>query len=280
VFRPAFVPGLSASVDFSSISLHGFAGGLGFNNILLTINSQGSASPYFANLAVDGFPGTPGATQPFTQPGQLLSFLTNATTGRGDPAQANRLYLVDQFRNLATLIEHSYTFNIEYALRTQRFGSFALATTGAIFSKFSFQDLPGRPFIEYAGHTNNAGASGGFGGTLPKFRAYTTVDWTLGNLDFTLGNSYVSSTTDTGVNGTSTPEIPVASYRTWDARLAYQHRLAADADGASLTLALGANNFTNAMPPLAARAFLDNNADVATFSPLGRLIYATVSASF
>jgi iron complex outermembrane receptor protein len=34
------------------------------------------------------------------------------------------------------------------------------------------------------------------------------------------------------------------------------------------------------MPPLAPRAFLDNNADVSTFSPIGRLIYATLSVSF
>jgi iron complex outermembrane receptor protein len=33
------------------------------------------------------------------------------------------------------------------------------------------------------------------------------------------------------------------------------------------------------MPPLAPRAFLDNNADVATFSPIGRLIYLTVAVS-
>jgi len=34
------------------------------------------------------------------------------------------------------------------------------------------------------------------------------------------------------------------------------------------------------MPPLAPRAFLDNNADVATFSPLGRLIYCSLVVSF
>ena len=279
-FRPIFVPGLTASVDFSSITLHGFAGGLGFNNILLTINQLGSASPYFANLAVDNFPGAPGATQPFTQPGQLLAFLTNATTGRGDPGQANRLYLIDQFRNLATLIEHSYTFNIDYTVQTQRLGNFEIATTGAVFSMFNFQDLPGNPFIEYAGHTNNAGASGGFGGTLPKFRAYTTLDWTFHNFDLTVGNTYVSSTTDTGVNGNSTPEIPVSRYVSWDTRLAYDMHLNGTEAGRAVTLAIGANNLTNKMPPLATRAFLDNNADVATFSPLGRLIYGTVSVSF
>jgi iron complex outermembrane receptor protein len=47
-----------------------------------------------------------------------------------------------------------------------------------------------------------------------------------------------------------------------------------------MTFALGINNIADRMPPLAPRAFLDNNADVSTFSPLGRLIYATVSIVF
>jgi iron complex outermembrane recepter protein len=34
------------------------------------------------------------------------------------------------------------------------------------------------------------------------------------------------------------------------------------------------------MPPLAPRAFLDNNADVATFAPIGRLVYATLSVEW
>jgi iron complex outermembrane receptor protein len=41
--------------------------------------------------------------------------------------------------------------------------------------------------------------------------------------------------------------------------------------------AVGVNNLTNRMPPLAPRTFTDNNADVATYSPIGRLVYATVS---
>ncbi|MGH8315674.1 MAG: TonB-dependent receptor domain-containing protein, partial [Steroidobacterales bacterium] len=279
-FRPEFAPGLSVSADFSSISLHGFAGGLGFNNILLSINTLGSASPYFSNLAVDNFPGLPGATQPFANPGDLQTFLTSTVTGNGDPAQANRLYLIDQFRNLATLVEHSYIVNLEYAIPSESRGTFTVSTVGAIFSKFNFQDLPGHAFIEYAGHTNNAGASGGFGGTLPKYRFFTTLDWLFRNFDLTLSNTYVSSTTDTGVNGTSAPPINVDRYMAWDFRAAYDWKLSDSDTGRDVTFAVGVNNFTDEMPPLAPRAFLDNNADVATFSPIGRLIYGSVAVKF
>jgi iron complex outermembrane receptor protein len=280
VLQPNVIPGLSVAVDFSSITLNGFAGGLGFNNILNSINNLGAASPYFNNLGVDNFVGAAGASQPFTNPGQLKAFLTNAATKQGDPVQANRLYVVDQFRNLATLIEHSYTIDASYVVPTERAGTFTITSAGAIFTSFNFQDLPGNSYIQYAGTTNNAGGSGGFGGTLPKYRFFTTFDWTFHNVDLTVSNTYVSSTVDTGVNGTSTPTIPVASYTAWDARAAYDWQLPRLHEGSKLTVAVGVNNLTDRMPPLAPRAFLDNNADVSTFSPIGRLVYGTLAYTF
>ena len=274
VFKPDIVRGLTLAVDYSDITLTGFAGGLGFNNVLKSINTLGSASPYFNALAVGNFPGTAGATQPFTSPGDLLTYLTNPATGKGDPVKANNLYVVDFFRNLGALIEHSYTVSADYTVSTERVGTVSLATSGAIFNTFSFQGLPGQAYIEYAGHSNNTGV---FGGTLPKYRFYTTLNWSYHDWDLTVGNTYVASTTDTGANGTSTPEIPVSSYSSWDLRLAYDLHTE---QIKHLRLALGANNVTDRMPPLAARAFLDNNADVATFSPIGRLVYGSVSVEF
>jgi outer membrane receptor protein involved in Fe transport len=280
VFQPNFARGLNVSVDYSAITLNGFAGGIGFNTILGSINAFGAASPYFNNLAVGNFPGAAGASQPFVNPGDLQTFLTNPVTKQGDPAQANKLYVIDQFRNLATLIEHSYTIEASYVIPSERAGTFTISSNGAIFTSFNFQDLPGKPFIQYAGTTNNAGGSGGFGGTLPKYRFFTTFDWTYNNVDLTISNTYVSSTVDTGVNGTSTPTIPVASYYTFDARAAYDWPIPNFHEGTKITAAVGVNNIADRMPPLAPRAFLDNNADVSTFSPIGRLIYATLSVTF
>ncbi|MFL6605707.1 MAG: TonB-dependent receptor domain-containing protein [Steroidobacteraceae bacterium] len=277
VFQPDLVKGLSVTADFSSINLYGFAGGIGFNNILSSINTLGAASPFFSNLAVDGFVGAAGASQPFVNPGDLLKFLTNTATGQGIPAQAARLFVEDQFRNLAVLRERSYTLGANYVLPWDSLGTWRLSTNGAIFKSFKFQDLATHPFIEYAGASNNTGV---FGGTLPKYRFFSTVDWAYRNLDVTLNNTYVSGTNDTGANGTTSPAIPVASYLAWDLRIAYDWHLSNEQAGRVVTTALGANNFTNRMPPLAPRAFLDNNADVATFSPLGRLIYASVAVTF
>jgi hypothetical protein len=40
------------------------------------------------------------------------------------------------------------------------------------------------------------------------------------------------------------------------------------------------NNVADTMPPAAAAAFLDNRADIATYSPIGRFIYGSLSAEF
>lgn len=274
--RPNIVPGLSLAVDYSEITLKGFAGGIGFNNILSSINTLGSASPYFANLAVGAFPGTSGATQPFTHPGDLLAYLTNPATGKGDPTQANNLYLVDQFRNLASLEEKSLNVSGDYTIPTDNYGNFRISTAGAIFNEFKFQGLPGMAYIEYAGNANNTGV---FGGTLPKYRFYTTFNWAWKEWDVTVGNTWISSVNDTGANGTS-PPIHVGSYTSWDLRVGYDIRTEGGKAIKDIKIAVGMNNLANRMPPLAPRAFVDNNADVATYSPLGRLTYASLELQF
>ena len=265
VIKPAFLKGFTLTADYSDIVLRGFQAGIGFNNILSSVNTLGSASPYFANLAIGNFPGQAGASNPFAAPGALLSYLTNPATGKGDPTKAANLYLIDKFENNAELIEESWTLSAHYTIDTDHLGNFEIGTTGSIFDSFAFQGLPGQAFIQYAGHVTNAGV---FGGTLPKYHFYSSLDWVYRELDIGVANSYLSPVTDTGVNG-NLPPLPVSRYSAWDVRAAY--------DWHKVKAAVGVNNLTNRMPPLAPRTFTDNNADVATYSPIGRLVYATVS---
>ncbi|MGH8275342.1 MAG: hypothetical protein ACRETH_01455, partial [Steroidobacteraceae bacterium] len=267
VFKPALVKGLSLTADYSHIVLQGFQAGIGFNNILSSVNTVGSASPYFANLAIGNFPGLSGSSNPFTTPGALLAYLTNPATGKGDPTKAANLYAVDRFENNSELREESWNLGASYTVPTDRIGVFTVATTGSIFDSFTFEGLPGQAFIQYAGNVTNAGV---FGGTLPKYHFYTTLDWAYRDLDIGIANTYLSALNDTGPNGNLAP-LPVSRYFSWDLRAAY--------DWGKLKAALGANNLTNRMPPLAPRTFTDNNADVATYSPIGRLVYVTVSVT-
>jgi iron complex outermembrane receptor protein len=272
VIKPNLISNLVVTADYSYITLSGFQGGAGFNNILTSINSLGSASPFFNSLAVGGFPGA-GGTDPFTAPGSLLAFLTGAG-GKGSPAQAAQLYLVDYFRNLAQLLEESWNTTITYSIPTQSAGTFSLATNGTIFTSFEFNPgIAGLPSVQGAGASNNAAV---FGGTLPRYRFYSTLDWTYHDVDITLANTYASGVNDTGGSGTLAP-IRVSDYSTWDLRAAYDWHGGKVKD---LKFALGVNNLTNRMPPLDPRVNVDNNVDVSTYSPIGRLVYGTVSIGF
>ena len=270
VLKPQFATGLTVTADYSDIVLKGYQAGIGFNNILTSVNTLGAASPFFSNLAIGNFPGLAGASNPFATPGSLLAYLTNPATHQGDPAKANNLYLIDRFENNSELLEKSWTLSANYAIPTTRAGTFDIATSGSIFNSFDFQGLPGQAFIQYAGHATNAGV---FGGTLPKYHFYTTLDWARNGLELSVANTFLSAVTDTGPNGNLAP-LPVSRYFTWDLRAAYDWQTSLVKH---LKAAIGVNNLTNRMPPLAPRTFTDNNADVATYSPIGRLVYATVS---
>jgi iron complex outermembrane receptor protein len=151
---------------------------------------------------------------------------------------------------------------------------------------YKFQALSDQPFYEYAGFATNGGT--GVQGTLPKYRFYSTINWKYQNWDATLANTYISSVKDIGpggivfANSTTLRAIPVSSYTTWDVRVAYTDESRSNVLKfvKGWTVAAGMNNIANRMPPLAAQAFTDNNADVATYSPIGRLTYVTASVKF
>ena len=274
-FRPKRIEGLTVNADFSSINLYGFAGGIGFNNILKSVNAFGSASPFFNNLTTGNFANF-GGTDPFATPGALKTFLTDPATGNGDPAKAQQLYLIDRFTNLAVLRERSWTVGAQYVLPWTEDGTFTLATAGSVFSSFEFSDgLAGDPTIQYAGYASNLGV---FAGTLPKFRFYSTLDWSFHRLNVLLANTYVSSVEDAGLTGTL-PGLPVSSYSAWDLRATYDWALQG---GEKVTLGVGVNNIGDRMPPLAPRAFANQytNADIAAYSPIGRLVYGDLSVAF
>ncbi len=73
---------------------------------------------------------------------------------------------------------------------------------------------------------------------------------------------------------------PVPAYVSWDIRGTLNGSVIAGRYGKPWTVEFGVNTLTNALPPLATRAFPDNNADVSTYSPIGRLFYVGLNGVF
>jgi len=274
-FKPDFAPNLHASVQYTNTTYMGIAGGIGFNNIIADVNRLGSQSIFYHNLAMNNFPGAPGAAY-FSTPGAALSYL-NASPG----VNSMNLYAIDQFRNLGGLKLSTLDVNLGYTWKTSNFGQFDLDMTGTYLDSYEYQALPGQPFYQFAGVASNSPQAGG---TQPKWRSYAQMTWTDGPWTANLANNYISSVLDEGAGGATffnghVAALPVKAYSTFDARLAYQL-----AKGPwvvkQATFAVGVNNIGNVMPPYAPHAFTDNLADVGTYSPIGRLLYATFDVNF
>jgi iron complex outermembrane receptor protein len=213
-------------------------------------------------VAKNNFPGSPGAVG-FSNPGDLFNFLSVA-------GNANNLFAIDRFTNLGGVRARTFNINLDYLLRTEHYGDFTFDSTAAIFASYQFQALPGQKFYEYAGTSTNGGT--GVQGTLPKYRLYSSLDWQMNDWDVTLANSYIAAVDDLGAGG-------ITYYMTWDLHVAKSFNRTGEMLK-SFRVAAGINNIGDAMPPLSPIAFTDNNADVATYSPIGRLFYVSLDTKF
>jgi len=101
--------------------------------------------------------------------------------------------------------------------------------------------------------------------------APTTKDQFAGGLSFET-NSNLSTPTQ--------KSTPVASYMAWDVRFAFRGGALPTGFGKTWNVAVGVNNITNRRPPISPYAFQDNNADVASYSPIGRFGYVSASLKF
>ena len=276
VAQPNAIPGLHATVQYTSIDQRNIAGGIGFNNILADVNRLGSASIFFNNAAKNNFPGQPGAVQ-FSNPGDLLAFL-NAAPGVNN----NNLYVIDQFRNLGGIKLRTVDITVDYTIHTADYGEITLTTLATYLASYKYQALPSQAFYEFAGAVSNSPQAGG---TQPKWRAYTTIEWSYGPWDAVLANNFIDGVKDEGAGGFTVanagiPALAVGSYSTFDARVAYKLGSKVVPYMQEARLAVGVNNIGDRNPPLAPKAFPDNGADVSTYSPIGRLWYVQLMTKF
>jgi iron complex outermembrane receptor protein len=275
VIQPNAVPGLRATLQYTSINQRNIAGGIGFNNILGDVNRLGSQSIFYNNVARNNFPGQAGAAQ-FQNPGDLLAYL-NAAPGVNN----NNLYVIDQFRNLGGIKLRTLDITLDYALHTKSWGDFTLGTIDTYLASYQYQALPSQQFYEFAGAVSNSPQAGG---TQPRWRAYTTLGWNYKRWFVVVANNFIDAVKDEGPGGFSFVNsqivpVRVPSYSTWDMRVEY--KLDGLIPAASQAhIAIGVNNIGDAAPQPARLAYPDNGADISTYSPIGRLWYVQLMAKF
>jgi iron complex outermembrane receptor protein len=308
VLRPDFAPHLRIDAEFNNVSEKGAPGGIGFNNILADVNANGSASPFYSNIALGNFPGLTGASNAsFAAPGSLATYLNNTANATSANTFGN-LYVVDRFTNLGEVRIKSLNFTTNYDIPTEHMGTISFMNQAAVLLSYKFRALPltgGTPtpsqqLYEFAGTTTQGG---GAQGTLPRLRMYTTIDWSIDHWSFGVANTYIGPVKDVGAGGASFyPNYNagvagyiigrVGAYSSWDLRASWTSNKD-DPHGHGVTLAVGVNNLFNRMPPVStninpaagasasATAWrAENNVDVSTYGAIGRLIYVSAGVKF
>ena len=177
------------------------------------------------------------------------------------------------------LRERSWNLSALYILPWSRYGTWTLSTSAMAFDSFKFPTASATRPSSMRATPSNIGV---FAGTLPKYRFYTTVDWSYGNLDIALANTYISSITDSGAGGTGPLYVRVPRYSSFDLHGAYTWSLGGRESDRKLVLAIGVNDINNEMPPYFPHAFSNAflTTDIGTYSPIERLIYGDVTVSF
>ncbi len=281
---PRAIKGLTISLDYINVLQSGFPAGIDGINIVASVNTLGSASPFFSSVTVKGAPGQAGTTQaPISVPGGLAAYFNS-------PGYAGDVYILDRRINAGGVRNEALDVAVAYERRIEGWGTFTFETTGSYLISRRVSAVRDAPFYEFAGYSTNGSL---MAGTAPQFSAYTTVEWRNRGNDITLGNSYMSSTVDIGSG--RIPEIylstnsrtKVAAYASWN--LQFSHTVAKGASGylgyaQGMRFTIGVNNLANKMPPLAPRSYPASsnnaNADVSTYSPIGRLYFISASLKY
>ena len=287
VFSPKFVKGLTVTVDYVDVEQVDLIGSAGSAEILRSVNAMGTASPYISQVAIGNWPTNPDPNLPaatfITAPGQLAAYLAAGNS-------ANQFFLTDSSINIAGQKVEALDVSVTYDIPWDDYGRFRFNTTGTFFLDYLFQALPSQPYYEYANHVTNGGT--GSQGTTPGTRFYTTLAYAQGPWDLLVGNTYIGEMTDIGPGGitfatsTTLQRRPVEAYSVWDIAASYTFgKKAVTGEGArgylrGLRLTVGVNNVGDKMPILTPQAYNESNADVSTYSPIGRFYYLSAKYAF
>jgi iron complex outermembrane receptor protein len=251
VYSPKFVKGLSLTVDYYRIREDEIVGVNDDVSALQSVELLGPASPYAQFTSLKNYVGEPGAV-PITAPGQIA----------GDPTG---VFFYNPNNNIGEDKYEAMDVQLNYTWEMAGIGRFDLMSRGTYIFCY-FLDSPGSPGEETAGFgtffTNN--------GTIPRWKSYTTLDFTRGGWEAVIGNTFI-----THVNDIDDGEH-INYYPSWDVSLSY--RFGQNDPGylsmlKGLTLKVGVNDLFDRQPSTDYDTFSQDNADISTYSPIARFVY-------
>jgi len=250
VYSPKWAKGLEVTLDYYDIKQEDLIGSPGGTLTMMQDVEKLGAASVFSQYVTLGNYAFNGGTH-VTTPGQL------------SPNPSN-VYVIQQIVNIAAQQQHGFDLDVRYTLPNKDYGRFVFESKWAFLQEFLLQSSPDDPGTDYAGYDDY--------GTLPKSRAYTTVDWDNKGYGATLGWTFINS-----VDNLSGDHMP--SYNTFDIQFRMDlGQVTPKLKG--LAFDIGCNNFTDKGPVLDRTNYASPPFDASAYSFFGRMYYADLHYKF
>jgi len=256
VWSPRAWKGLSVTTDIFAIKQIDLVSTIGADTILQDVELKGAASPYARFVTFDGFKGT-----------------AIAAPGRFSADATGNIYVTDTLVNIASQQLKGADVKAEYARSIAAWGRFTVAAVLSGYKTYTYQTLPSLPAIETAGYAT------AYNGTIPRWQGDATLGWSRGGWRANVNWQHIPGVADPRGDGSVRKPFAIETYDAFDVATAYTF----DSRWRwfnRLTLRVGANNVFNATPPFGGGTFGSANADIATYSPIGRLLFAEARYKF
>ena len=203
---------------------------------------------------------------------RYAGLITRAAPSPADIAAMipGKILNIDQTNlNLGVSKVAGFELDVKWRLPASDYGKFILAANGTYFTRFDTSN-PDGSFSGGVDQVNNA-----TGGVVPRFRSYSSVDWTLGPWNVNVGQTFQKGYTDIP-SSFSGATRDVSSYAIYDVQGTYT-------GFKSWSLTLGARNVFNRDPPysnVGGQVQFQAGYDAQYADPRGRFLYGRVTYSF
>ncbi len=270
VYSPKAIKNLTLTSDFYEIVEHGAVGEVNQGTVVQSVEDLGAASPYAKDVH---FGSATGPTPSTDTPGQISS------------KPLATVYLVTPDLNLGAEAAKFFDTSLDYVIKTDSFGKFDLGVSATIYNSFLIQEIPSENYYQYAGTVSTNGAIVvGVGGTIPRWKTYTSMEWSLHGFDAVVGQTFIPEVYDIGTGGSSqSAPLHVPSYDQYDFALGYDFGRAKVGGQflQGLSIRIGVNNAFDYMPPVAPYDLQESLADVGSYNgAVGRLWFADLEYKF
>lgn len=262
VWTPRGVAGLSFSVDYFAIEQ---------KDVISNLNASGVLDQVFHSVEVNGTA---------SRYASLIHYGSFTGPTISAPWQVSALGLDNLYFVIpaASNIGAQKLAGLDVKLGCERpvgEGRIRWDSTSTYYRRFDLQVAPGELF------TPTAGLVTGLNGSIPRWRSYNVLTYSLGRMSLEVAHTFYTALTDTAWTPDRRPDYErrISSYSVFDLSASYALK-GRRSWFKGLQVTVGVNNAGNRLPTKSVTFDSLANADVGEFDPIGRLHYVSAKYRF